>query len=116
MIPTINKTSEEYGKFIQIKYNKKPYFRFLSRNYTHARGLNNFLKENTIEFAKLKGTYEDLIPSPKGDNYELVGAGTFTEIEGYKLNGESSEYEIGPNKEHAEEISKLTGLEFTIRG
>jgi len=113
--PRVNEISPgEYNKCIQLTVQGKNYLRFAKRkDKSHSGILFNTL---TTEFKITPRVTKDGIISPKGRSYELVGAGRFDKSdEKIILYGNSFDYQIGPNEEHAQEISKLTGLEIIVK-
>ncbi len=102
------------NKFIQLYVNNKPYLRFIRPSdvrYHFDILANTLMDEFGMGFKS-----EREIPKKKGERYEMVGAGIFEKIDDKKvrLYGASRDYLIGPNKEHADKISELTGLEFIL--
>ena len=71
-------------------------------------------------FNKQSSNYGGSVPEPFLQNvYDLCGAGiahdwSMNEKKIVFFNSSSAEYGKYPDKEHAEEISKLTGIEFKI--
>lgn len=105
------------GKFIQVYANNKPYMRFFNEKTLHGEMLEDLLSDLKIKF-NLKYFGDDYLPEPNGQDYTLVGAGDFIDTKQNKilLRNKSYSYRIKPNKEHAEEISKLTKLVFDVEG
>jgi hypothetical protein len=118
-IPFVNeinlRDNPNSNKFIQIYVNEKPYFRFIRKDDTRYHF--DILANTLIDEFKMPFPSERGIPLRRGRGYHLVGAGKFEvgENEKITLYGVSIDYLVGPNRKHAEEISKLTGLEFIIR-
>jgi len=116
--PIINNFEENFGKFIQICANNQLYMWFGSERFLHGHILNKLLSALNIQYETFVEGFCDRninLPKISGQDYELVGAGFFERKEGrYILYGISDSYLNGPNKEHAEEISKITGLELVI--
>jgi hypothetical protein len=122
-VPIVNEFDSNLGKFIQVYVKDKPYFRFSSGSLLHGHAFKDLLDSLEIDYETFEEDFNDIkgnhsiikIPKREGKNYELVGAGTFRRMgPKHNLSDKSGSYWIGPNKEHAEEISKLTGLEFII--
>ena len=122
-IPTINELEKTCGKFIQVAVKGKNYFRFGPGENLHGEIFLNLLNELKINYETKKETCRDIdenvyevdIPLIKNEFYELVGAGHFEVIDKkVKLYGKSTSYQKYPHQEHAQKISKLTGIVFVI--
>ena len=122
-IQIVNDFDSNLGKFIQVYVKDKPYFRFSSGSLLHGHAFKDLLDSLKIEYETFEEGFNDIegnlsvikIPKREGKDYELVGAGTFRRMDPkYSLSDKSGSYWIGPNKKHAEEISKLTGLELIV--
>jgi len=119
----INNFEKDWGKFIQVYAENGLYLWFGSGRFLHGHIFNDLLNALKIPYNTFEEGFDDgesvssiKIPKKKGKNYELIGAGLFKKEEGkYFLYDNSSSYWIGPNKAHADEISKITGLEFIIQ-
>jgi hypothetical protein len=92
-------------KFVQVNINEKPYLRMWVAY--HSSILERLLSEFNMKFDKISNN-SGLVPSVKGDNYELVGAGKIRLL-GDKLNfyDASTDYMVyvrGTNRKNLEEI------------
>ena len=115
-----NELKVSMTKVIQIYVGDRPYMRFSNKGETHAKILENTLNEFNINVNKQSSNYGGSVPEPFLQNvYDLCGAGiahdwSMNEKKIVFFNSSSAEYGKYPDKEHAEEISKLTGIEFKI--
>jgi hypothetical protein len=116
-VSIINNFEESFGKFIQVCANDELYLWFGSGIFLHGEIFNDLLGALKIPYETFEeGEDKIKIPKGKGKNYELIGAGLFKKRDGkYILYNISGSYWIKPDKNHADEISKLTGLEFIIQ-
>lgn len=122
-VSIINSFEKDFGKFIQVCADNELYLWLGSGRFLHGHIFNDLLNTLKIPYESFEEGFDDgeivskiKIPKIKGKNYELVGAGLFKKKEGrYLLYDRSGSYWIKPNKVHAEEISKMTGLEFVIQ-
>ena len=122
-VSIINNFEKDFGKFIQVYADDELYLWFGSGLFLHGHIFNNLLNTLKIHYESFDEGFQNeekaeivKIPKMKGKNYELVGAGLFKKKEGqYFLYDKSGSYWIRPNKAHANEISKMTGLEFVIQ-
>ncbi len=100
----MNKLEYERQCFIQVYVGDKPYLRFGGPNYEEI--LRETLSKLGVprEFVK-----NSILIKEDTNNYKLVGKGRAKKVDDYviSLNGSC-------DKEHADKISKLTGLEIFV--
>ena len=96
------------GKFLQVYLDKTPYLVLGNYIGIHAKIFEKFLKIRCVGFETVRLRGPEFGPSLKGQRYELVGAGVFDIVDDeISLHGKSGGYNMGPDKNHAQELSKL---------
>lgn len=107
------------GRFIQIYIENKPFFRAVDIGSSHPEALAQILKEADIPFAWIDNGTRN-IPSAKGEDYHLVGAGIIGNVreKEFILSGKSLYYYLEPNQQHLDDISLYIpeGIKMTIGG
>jgi len=114
----INKDFEGTRKVVQLKIDGEDIIRFGSgeKNETHADIVEDALREFGITDYQREKTDEGYQPSPKGERYEVVGAGFGTKLSSKKitLGGKSRGYCKQISKNEAYQVGKETGTNFLI--
>lgn len=118
IVPRIILPEHGEGKFVQLYVREEPYFRCNDWK-GHAMILKEALEDFSLEFGWMKNRNGDHIPKHwKLGVYQAIGMGFLINDKGIFINKESIsiDYEIGPNKEHLDEISHYLpeGKEFKI--
>jgi hypothetical protein len=95
------------NKFIQLYVCGEPFFRFGDNDSLHSILLLSFLEQLKIGYRFVADDNGCPAPSPKGEDYELVGAGM---IEGgereFVLYGKSRAYSrIKANQKHLDDLA-----------
>jgi hypothetical protein len=93
-------------KFIQVKINGEDYIR-IGDSY-HRSILRNTLNEFGLEFDMMNSSKGDSVPSIKGKDYEMVGAGKIMvlgdELNFYDTSSDYMLYVSGANRGNLEKI------------
>ncbi|MBT4376800.1 hypothetical protein HOD29_05485 [archaeon] len=117
-VPIVNeinlRKNPKSNKFIQLEVDGNPYLRFIRPDNLeyHSEILFNTLLNEFGILPKFDGGRKTL---SKGKRYQLVGIGKFRkDDEKIFLYGNSWEYPVAPDKDHAAEVSRLTGLELIV--
>jgi hypothetical protein len=124
-IPSINNFEEDFGKFIQVYVNDKPYMRIGAINILHGQIFRQLLNELNIPFNSKATGYVDendnvssiMIPLKRGDLYELVGAG-FVQLdkESLEFYGNSIDYNpLGVDENHLYKIAKNINKKIILK-
>ena len=108
-IEIIGLPDEGRFKIVQLFMDKHPVMLCASTKNSHQYILGDYLKSKGIDYA-LMPEGEHMLPSVKGERYEVVGMGE-CEIK-LHLNffqlpcGKSYDYSIGPNEDFNEQLKK----------
>lgn len=110
------------GKVIQLYVDDKPYLRFRGHEsdtskISHGKMLRDILDEMNIPYETVMDKTRKDLPAPTGQRYRVVGVGYYilTGVGGFHLlSDKNTDYNMGIDKKHLEEIIRLS-LEWTFK-
>ena len=104
-----------YGKFLQLYVDTKPYLITGRTERVHREMLKEVLSDAHIPF-KTEKLFIGEGPSPRGDRYQLTGAGLmYIDDDTLLLSGQSDSYELKPDRYHVQDIKNLLSYLLKIQ-
>ncbi|MCK5617644.1 hypothetical protein KAR91_88080 [Candidatus Pacearchaeota archaeon] len=101
-------------KFVQVDVDGEPYLFGRNMDGYHSDVLDSFLVERGVRFRTMESVHGDM-PEERGERYHVRGMGYGRRDEnGIVLRESSFGYKIRANEEHAEKLSKLTGISIRV--
>ena len=103
----------ELAKFVQVhidvRGSRLPFLKWEPGNlFRHADLLEGLLFQTACKYENFSSSPKNIIAKPKGENYELCGAGKFRFKDGiFEFFGFSVDYRIKTNEKHLVELQRL---------